>query len=395
MGGDKFSAALDLLKGFNVNLYVGEEVFNGKLIGVEADHVVLETDNKYIFYYNIDQIQAITKNTKQFQPEKAKTNFQTTQSLLELLHSFQHSWVRILSVNKQKFSGVLSEIDADFATLINGEERILIKLSHVSNILKGVIKEEEKKSEVSKEHTKKENEAKGKGTFSTHKTEDKIENKVKSSIKEAFNASENKTKTASQIEKTEYQQEMEVQAKVKEHNDHMEWSQPLITETAVTQPTIEAITNNIESKKQKTDVTLPKATDEKKKNSNDMKISNNKTKKSSKEKKKSNHERKHREEKNEEPKINKTIEKTKETKPVNEVARPIKMETAPPSIIPTTNKEVKAVSEESSLNNQSLSKQKEHESRGFRFAGEPVSRESDPTFPFAGWPNRTKKTFRS
>ena len=66
MGLDKFSAALDLLIGYKVNLYVGEDVFYGKLIGVEADHVMLETENKYIFYYNIDKIQAITKNTRQF-----------------------------------------------------------------------------------------------------------------------------------------------------------------------------------------------------------------------------------------------------------------------------------------------------------------------------------------
>ncbi|MEH7485006.1 hypothetical protein V7157_28825, partial [Neobacillus drentensis] len=142
MGIDKFSAALDLLKGFSVNLYVGEEVFKGKLIGVEADHVVLETENKYIFYYNIEKIQAITKNTREFQPEKTTAKFQKTQSLTDLLLSFQHTWVTILTINKQRFTGVLSEIDTDFVTLINGDERILIKLTHVSNILKGIIKEE-------------------------------------------------------------------------------------------------------------------------------------------------------------------------------------------------------------------------------------------------------------
>ncbi|MEH7307746.1 hypothetical protein, partial [Neobacillus drentensis] len=149
MGLDKFSAALDLLKGFSVNLYVGEDVFKGKLIDVEADHVVLETENKYIFYYNIDKIQAITKNTRQFQPEKTTSKFQKTQSLTDLLHSFQHTWVTILTINKQRFTGVLSEIDTDFATLINGDERILIKLTHVSNILKGSIEEETAKTSSS------------------------------------------------------------------------------------------------------------------------------------------------------------------------------------------------------------------------------------------------------
>jgi hypothetical protein len=39
--------------------------------------------------------------------------------------------------------------------------------------------------------------------------------------------------------------------------------------------------------------------------------------------------------------------------------------------------------------------QKQQESKSFRFAGEPVSREnSRAAFPFAGWPNRSKRTFR-
>ena len=143
MGLDKFSAALDLLKGFQVNLYVGEEIIKGKLVGVEPDHVVIENDKQYIYYYSIDKIQAITKNTKQFQVEEISSTFQKTQSLTELLQSFKNSWVNILCLNKKRFSGVLSDIDADFATLINGEERILIKLTHISNILKGFIQEEE------------------------------------------------------------------------------------------------------------------------------------------------------------------------------------------------------------------------------------------------------------
>ncbi|MCM3764566.1 hypothetical protein [Neobacillus niacini] len=149
MGLEKFTIALDLLQGFDVNLFVGEEVYKGKLLGVESDHVVLETEDKYIFYYRIDKIQAITKNTKDFKVQKSKAHFQQTQSLIELLNSFQNTWVSILSIHKQRFNGVLAEVDSDFVTLINGEERILLKLDYVSNILKGVIKEEENKEEKS------------------------------------------------------------------------------------------------------------------------------------------------------------------------------------------------------------------------------------------------------
>jgi hypothetical protein len=34
-------------------------------------------------------------------------------------------------------------VDEDFATLINGEEKILIKLTQISNILKGYVNEED------------------------------------------------------------------------------------------------------------------------------------------------------------------------------------------------------------------------------------------------------------
>lgn len=175
MGLEKFTAALDLLKGFQVNLYVGEDIFKGKLIGVETDHVVLETDDKYIFYYNIEKIQAVLKNTRQFIPVGASVEFQKTQSLHELLHSFHYSWVTILSINKQKFYGVLSEIDEDFVTLINGEERILIKVAQISNILKGFVKEEPKKKNQKNQKVK-------------------MKHKVKIKIKKRIKARKKKTK---------------------------------------------------------------------------------------------------------------------------------------------------------------------------------------------------------
>lgn len=55
MSQDRFSSTLDLLKGFSVNLYVGEEVVKGKLMGVEEDHIILENENNYIFYYSLDK----------------------------------------------------------------------------------------------------------------------------------------------------------------------------------------------------------------------------------------------------------------------------------------------------------------------------------------------------
>lgn len=150
MGSDNFSSTVDLLKGYNVNLYVGEEIIKGKLMGVESDHIILEDEKEYVYYYSIDKIHAITKNTKQFKGEEITTEFVQTQSLSDLLNSLRNSWVSILCLNKQSFDGVLGFVDSDFVTLINGENRILIKISHISNILKGYRKEE-KQEEINNE----------------------------------------------------------------------------------------------------------------------------------------------------------------------------------------------------------------------------------------------------
>jgi hypothetical protein len=172
MGSNNFSSTVDLLKGFYVNLYVGEEIIKGKLMGVETDHIIIEDENQYVYYYSIDKIQAITKNTKLYKGEDITTEFMQTQSLVDLLSSLKNSWVTILCLNKQSFTGVLSIVDADFVTLINGEDQILIKISHISNILKGYRKEE--KQEENKNETE--------SAVSDSKTEDTEDNYVETQV---------------------------------------------------------------------------------------------------------------------------------------------------------------------------------------------------------------------
>ena len=399
MGLDKFSAALDLLKGFQVNLYVGEDVFKGKLIGVEADHVVLETENKYIFYYNIDKIQAITKNTRQFQPEKTTATFQKTQSLKDLLHSFQHTWVTILSINKQKFTGVLSEIDTDFATLINGEERILIKLTHVSNILKGFIKEAEQSTSSNENDNddNNKNDSKDQESASTKKEDSKSAEKSKSDSKGESKSSEKKHKASTrEEEKSDKKKESVVKEDIVEPNNTMVWSQPIKIEATMVQTTDETSSNIFKIKKVHTEEK------ESAKTSTEMKKANNE-----------------KDIKSEEVKSSKAkpIEVPKETKQVKEATTTLKTDNkpAPPlqlkqEVKPTKSHEtVKAATTQnqpakkaenkttemnSNSNNQNVWKQKEQEQKVFRFAGEPVNSDNQRSFPFAGWPNRSNRTSR-
>jgi hypothetical protein len=399
MGLEKFSAALDLLKGFNVNLYVGENVYKGKLIGVEKDHVVLETEKKYIFYYNIEKIQAITKNTKQFKPDTSTVNFQQTQSLKDLLYSFQNTWVTILAFNKQKFTGVLSEIDEDFVTLINGEERILIKVEHVSNILKGVLKEEESKQEDAKENKNSSDKSNNSDDNSDdNKKEDKEEDKDCHSSQETEEKSKQKTKSLSNKSSERKAKASEKKPVEMETEEKMVWSQPIKGETVVNQ--IKEVPHK--NKKTPSEETTPKVVAETKKPQIEMA---------------------HNDKKNEEPKSNKSKidEPSKEMKHEKEVAPLFKLEPKPAPLLPMAKKEIittktqevaqhtpKLSKSQNASNNKventthevntndtkSVWKQKDKETQAFRFAGEPVRRDEIKAFPFAGWPNRSKRTFR-
>jgi len=433
MGLDKFSAALDLLKGFEVNLFVGEDVFKGKLIGVEADHVVLETEDKYIFYYNIEKIQAITKNTRSFKPDKTTAKFQKTQSLKDLLQSFQHTWVTILTINKQRFTGVLSEIDTDFATLINGEERILIKLTHVSNILKGFIKEETVKTSSSKDNEKnedsdnkkdskdqssssskkdvsdKDDSKKDEKSKSGSKDDSKKDEKSKSeskddSKKDEISKSESKDESNSsdkkqKSEKSDKKHEAAIKEDYVDPNNTMVWSQPIKIEATRVQSKDVITSNFLKIKNSQTEVKdSSKNTAEMKKSKDDMSTKDKKSEevKSSK---------------------SKDSDQSKDMKEVKEAvtiqvtdnipAPPLKLQMSDGKSTKTQEKAKSAASsnqatkktentktvETTTINNsQNGWKQKEQEQKVFRFAGEPVNRDSQRAFPFAGWPNRNNRT---
>jgi hypothetical protein len=219
MGSDNFSSTVDLLKGYNVNLYVGEEIIKGKLMGVESDHIILEDENNYVYYYSIDKIQAITKNTKQFKGEEITAEFVKTQSLADLLSSLKNSWVSILCLNKQSFSGVLSIVDTDFVTLINGEDRILIKISHISNILKGYRKEEKQ------EETKNESEA----VVSDSKSEENDDNYVETQV---FMKSDKVENNVQQLVVNNVEKDAVVSPKVVVNQSESEkkvWAEPIKT----------------------------------------------------------------------------------------------------------------------------------------------------------------------
>jgi hypothetical protein len=408
MGLDKFSSSLDLLLGFNVNLYIGEDIYNGKLIGVESDHIIMEDENNYVFYYSIEQIQAITKNTKLFQSEEITTDFLRTQSLTDVLNSFRHSWVTILCLNKQKFNGILSQVDEDFATLINGEERILIKLTHISNILKGFVNEEKTNTDStnasSQSNAENGSNAKAESDATSNESNKKAENKSGSNAKAESDATSNESnkkaenksgssskednsnsaKSSSQKEKSKQQQEVTAKMDEIEPNNTMVWSKPIKIEATMVQSKDEFSSNILKTKKS-TDL---------KKSKDDMgtKDSNFEEVKSSKSKS------------NEQPKeMNLVKESVFIQKTDNEPAPPFKLQNSEvkssktqEATKPATKKTENTITNENSAtnNSQNVWKQREKEQKVFRFAGELVGSDNQRAFPFAGWPNRNNQTSR-
>ncbi|WP_045516788.1 hypothetical protein [Neobacillus niacini] len=241
MGSDNFSSTVDLLKGYYVNLYVGEEIIKGKLMGVESDHIILEDENQYVYYYSIDKIQAITKNTKQYKGEEITTEFMKTQSLADLLSSLKNSWVSILCLNKQSFNGVLSIVDNDFVTLINGEDRILIKIEHISNILKGYRKEEKQEEDTNETES----------AVTESKNEVKDDNYVEAEVFMKSNKRESNTPEHKVVNKVDNKEAASPKVVNQPENEKKVWVEPIRTSLPMAKISNE-IKHALEEQKQST-----------------------------------------------------------------------------------------------------------------------------------------------
>lgn len=370
MGTDNFSSTLDSLKGFQVNLYVGEEIIKGKLMGVETDHIVIEDENKYIYYYNIDKIQAITKNTKQFKSAEI-TDYMKTQSLKDLLLSLKNSWVTILCVNTQTFSGVLSIVDSDFVTLISGEERILVKISHISNILKGYKKQE------------KSNSAQGSDNSNTAQSSENS-NVVTANANSEDKKANHEEKETAKVVINETKKEKKV------------WSEPIKNATEKT-VIVASAKSNKEIKKSKSEMKQSEKkqqkTEVKQNHANEPKIQKNEVI----------HQVNNRENELVQPLLmNGSKEKKVPVKNSSLEVPPMRMDNPTPKVeqpkktVKNVQKELETPpfmkmdgSKKNVTENRRLEeKPKAQEVGASRFAGEPVSRDFDRRSIFSGWPNR-------
>ena len=312
--------------------------------------------------------------------------------MIDLLNSLKNTWVTILCLNKQKFNGVISEVDKHFTTLISGEEKVLIKLSHISNVLKGFIKENENSDQAENqdknEETKQENHVeavmnKEEEQLTERDTEtEENETKVWSQPIKASDDSTRKGKN--QIEKIEQEQPAE------------DLSQPEVMETPIRMMTSEKETKvwsqpiKANGEKRSNETT--------RKGKNEMKKAKDETTSNRKKEKESKNvvvvnESKNVRQKEEKQIVQKVV---KEEKGNKEAKVPQKEESVNKGIDvlqPTFSMQPSTIKKEVTQSKNEDTRQKEQALRSFRFLGEPVTSREIERRPsiFEGWPNRRNK----
>jgi hypothetical protein len=277
-------------------------------------------------------------------------------------------------------------VDEDFATLINGEEKILIKLTQISNILKGYVNEEDTNTNStnasSQSNSENDNNTKAESDATSKVATNKSENKSVSTSKED---SSNSAKSSSSKEKSNKQQEVTAKIDEIEPNTTMVWSQPIKIESTLVQTKDELSTNIIRTKKsQVTEKDAAKSSNDMEKSIVEAMSSKSKGNDQSKEMKP--------------VKESATIETTD-----NNPAPPFKIQLNDGKPIKTQETVKSAASpNQASKNTETVKtaetttvwKQKEPETKVYRFAGEPGDSDSQKAFPFAGWPNRNNRVTR-
>ena len=143
MGNLQFTEALRSLIGFKIKIFSNDTtLYEGVLIDVKADFLIVKmSQEKEVFFY-LDQIYAISKNAKDFKIQIPNSTHTQKQNLNGLLHDLKYNWVAVNSRNNQDFGGLLSKVTGDYIVLTNNEEQLYIRIPHISNISQGVFEEE-------------------------------------------------------------------------------------------------------------------------------------------------------------------------------------------------------------------------------------------------------------
>ncbi|WP_433745354.1 hypothetical protein [Falsibacillus pallidus] len=139
-----FIDALKELMGFTIEVFLKDgEVINGLLAYAEEDFLVLEKEEDQSHYLKFEQILAVSKNTREYQPQASTVEFIQGESLNDILAECQYQWIT-LKCGADVFEGILSRSHDEHLVLLSKEDSILINKSHISQLYIGALKEEKK-----------------------------------------------------------------------------------------------------------------------------------------------------------------------------------------------------------------------------------------------------------
>lgn len=138
MSSPYFSDTLKSLVGYSIGIFSSDgTLVKGSLIDVKKDYLILQNKKGESFYYHLNQIKSISKNTKDLKTKSVNDDYLQAEKLYGILEHCKHRWVTINCHNDQLVTGYLSGVFEDHIILISSEEKIIMQTSHISNIFPG------------------------------------------------------------------------------------------------------------------------------------------------------------------------------------------------------------------------------------------------------------------
>ncbi|MFS0599754.1 DUF2642 domain-containing protein [Peribacillus frigoritolerans] len=134
-----FQEALHSLIGFNVSIISDDKtVHDGVVLDVKSDFIVIQMNPDKPCYFNLNQVYALSKNTKEFQAQILDQEPTQKQSFTELINELKGNWVTVKRDNNLTFDGFLSTVTNNYIVLINKDKQLYVQLSNILYIFKGI-----------------------------------------------------------------------------------------------------------------------------------------------------------------------------------------------------------------------------------------------------------------
>ncbi|MFK2826236.1 DUF2642 domain-containing protein [Bacillus sp. B190/17] len=138
MSSSYFSNALTSLIGYSIGIFSNDgTLIKGRLIAVKKDFLILQKENNKFFYYHLDQIKSIAKNTKDLNNQTVNDDYLQAEKMHDILLQCERGWVTINCHNDQIVTGFLSKVFDDHIILISGEDKVIMQNSYINNIFPG------------------------------------------------------------------------------------------------------------------------------------------------------------------------------------------------------------------------------------------------------------------